>query len=90
MVMKVEDTRIYLLTGLREAWFYDVYYLYMTSLIVHSHFLNRLFSKRLLLLYKVPTMLIEEEGGDSSKMYSHFLRAWVISRKLFQSPAGIA
>ncbi|RFB17095.1 hypothetical protein DZB84_11955 [Bacillus sp. HNG] len=35
-------------------------------------------------VYKMVTMLIEAKGGDSSKMHSHFLRAWVISRKNFK------
>ena len=35
-------------------------------------------------------MLIGAEGGeDSSKMLSHFLRAWADSRMQIQSPAGV-
>jgi hypothetical protein len=34
--------------------------------------------------------LIGAEGGeDSSKMLSHFLRAWADSRMQIQSPAGV-
>ena len=36
------------------------------------------------------SMLIGAEGGeDSSKMLSHFLRAWADSRMQIQSPAGV-